>query len=97
MLLLVFTVLTGLICPLAITGIAQLLFPYQANRSVIIAKNGNALGSELIGQQFVAPKYLWGRLSATGDFPYNAFNADTLTGSSVSNYGPLNPALLKAV
>ncbi len=95
-LLLVFTVLTGLIYPLAITGIAQLLFPHQANGSLILDKNGKALGSELIGQQFDDPKYFWGRLSATGDFPYNAFNADTLTGSSGSNYGPLNPALVKA-
>ena len=52
------------------------------------------IGSELIGQQFDDPKYFWRRLSATGDFPYNAFNADTLTGSSGSNYGPLNPALI---
>jgi K+-transporting ATPase ATPase C chain len=58
--------------------------------------NGKTYGSELIGQQFDDPKYFWGRLSATGDFPYNAFNAQTLTGSSGSNYGPLNPALAKA-
>jgi K+-transporting ATPase ATPase C chain len=96
MLLLTFTVLTGLIYPLAITGFAQLLLPHQANGSLILDKNGKALGSELIGQQFDDPKYFWGRLSATGDFPYNAFNADTLTGSSGSNYGPLNPALVKA-
>ncbi len=50
----------------------------------------------MIGQQFDDPKYFWGRLSDTGDFPYNAFNAQTLTGSSGSNYGPLNPALVKA-
>jgi K+-transporting ATPase ATPase C chain len=96
MLLLTFTVLTGLIYPLAITGFAQLLLPHQANGSLILDKNGKALGSELIGQQFDDPKYFWGRLSATGDFPYNAFNADTLTASSGSNYGPLNPALVKA-
>jgi K+-transporting ATPase ATPase C chain len=94
--LVVFTLITGVIYPLVVTGIAQLVFPSQANGSLII-KNGQALGSELIGQSFDDPKYFWGRLSATGDFPYNAFNADTLTGSSGSNYGPLNPALMKAV
>jgi potassium-transporting ATPase KdpC subunit len=95
MMLLVLTVITGVIYPLAVTGIAQVIFPHQANGSLITI-NGKAYGSELIGQQFDDPKYFWGRLSATGDFPYNAFNAKTLTGSSGSNYGPLNPALTKA-
>jgi K+-transporting ATPase ATPase C chain len=90
--LLILTVITGVIYPLAVTGIAQLVFPHQANGSLIVV-NGKTYGSELIGQQFDEPKYFWGRLSATGDFPYNAFNAETLTGSSGSNYGPLNPAL----
>ena len=94
-LLVLFTIITGVIYPLVVTGIAQLVFPSQANGSLII-KNGKALGSELIGQSFDDPKYFWGRLSDTGDFPYNAFNAETLTGSSGSNYGPLNPALTKA-
>ena len=93
--LLIFTVITGVIYPLAVTGIAQLVFPHQANGSIVMV-NGKAVGSELIGQQFDDPKFFWGRLSATGDFPYNAFNAETLTGSSGSNYGPLNPALTKA-
>ncbi len=93
--LLVMTVLTGLVYPLAITGIAQAIFPRQANGSLIMV-NGRAYGSSLIGQQFSDPKYFWGRLSDTGDFPYNAYNAETLTGSSGSNYGPLNPALTKA-
>ena len=93
--LLIFTVITGVIYPLAVTGIAQVAFPKQANGSLIMV-HGKAVGSELIGQQFDDPKYFWGRLSATGDFPYNAFNADTLTGSSGSNYGPLNPALTQA-
>jgi K+-transporting ATPase ATPase C chain len=93
--LLIFTVITGVIYPLAVTGIAQVAFPKQANGNLIMI-NGKAVGSELIGQQFDAPKYFWGRLSATGDFPYNTFNAETLTGSSGSNYGPLNPALTKA-
>lgn len=93
--LLLFTLITGVIYPLVVTGIAQVVFPRQANGSLII-QDGKAVGSELIGQQFDDPKYFWGRLSATGDFPYNAFNAETLTGSSGSNYGPLNPALFKA-
>jgi potassium-transporting ATPase KdpC subunit len=96
MMLLVLTVITGVIYPLAVTGIAQLVFPHQANGSLIVI-NGKSYGSQLIGQQFTNPKYFWGRLSATGDFPYNAFNAETLTGSSGSNYGPLNPALTEMV
>ncbi len=95
--LLIFTVITGVIYPLIVTGIAQVAFPHQVNGSLIIDTDGKAYGSELIGQQFDDPKYFWGRLSATGDFPYNAFNAETLTGSSGSNYGPLNPALMDAV
>lgn len=95
MILLALTVITGVIYPLAVTGIAQVIFPHQANGSLIII-NGKTYGSELIGQQFDDPKYFWGRLSATGAFPYNAFNAETLTGSSGSNYGPLNPALADA-
>jgi len=94
--LLLLTLITGVIYPIAVTGIAQLLFPKQANGSLII-KDGKALGSELIGQSFDDPRYFWGRLSATGDFPYNAFDAATLTGSSGSNYGPLNPALMDTV
>jgi K+-transporting ATPase ATPase C chain len=94
--LLIFTVITGIIYPLVFTGIAQVAFSQQANGSLII-KDGKAYGSALIGQQFDDPKYFWGRLSATGDFPYNAFNAETLTGSSGSNYGPLNPALMEGV
>lgn len=87
LMLLIFTVITGVIYPLAITGIAQVVFPHQANGSIIMV-NGKAVGSELIGQQFDDPKYFWGRLSAAG---YNA------AASSGSNYGPLNPALTKAV
>jgi potassium-transporting ATPase KdpC subunit len=96
LILLILTILTGVLYPLVVTGIAQVLFPHQANGSLIVI-NDKTYGSELIGQQFEAPKYFWGRLSATGDFPYNAFNAETLTGSSGSNYGPLNPALMKIV
>lgn len=95
-LLVLFTLLTGVIYPLAVTGIAQILFPSQANGSLIV-RDGKAAGSELIGQSFDAPRYFWGRLSATGTFPYNAFDAEKLTSSSGSNNGPLNPALLDAV
>jgi K+-transporting ATPase ATPase C chain len=95
--LVILTIITGIIYPLLVTGIAQVVFPYQANGSIILGKDGKPLGSELIGQQFDDPKYFWGRLSATGPVPYTAFNADKLTGSSGSNYGPLNPALKDAV
>jgi K+-transporting ATPase KdpC subunit len=94
--LLILTVITGVIYPIVVTGIAQVVFPHQANGSLVVI-NGKAYGSELIGQQFDDPKYFWGRLSATGTFPYNAYNADNLTASSSSNYGPLNPALTKMV
>ena len=94
--LVLFTLLTGLIYPLVVTGIAQVVFPNQANGSLIMA-DGQAVGSELIGQSFDDPGYFWGRLSATGTFAYNAFNADNLTASSGSNDGPLSPALLDRV
>lgn len=94
--LLIFTVITGVFYPLVVTGIAQLVFPHQANGSPIVF-DGKAYGSELIGQQFDNPKYFWGRISATGTFAYNAFNAENLTASSGSNYGPLNPALMDMV
>jgi potassium-transporting ATPase KdpC subunit len=90
------TLITGAIYPLVITVIAQVAFPAQANGSLIM-KDGQAIGSSLIGQSFDDPKYFWGRLSATGTNPYNAFNAEALTASSGSNYGPLNPSLLEMV
>ena len=90
------TLITGVFYPLLITVVAQVVFPAQANGSLIM-KDGQPIGSSLIGQQFDDPKYFWGRLSATGTFPYNSFNAENLTASSGSNYGPLNPALLEMV
>jgi K+-transporting ATPase ATPase C chain len=84
------SVLTGIIYPLAVTGIARWVFPEQAKGSLIL-EDGRALGSALIGQPFSDPKYFWGRPSATSPFPYNA------AASSGSNLGPLNPALLEAV
>ncbi|MFN8505276.1 potassium-transporting ATPase subunit KdpC [Kouleothrix sp.] len=94
--LLSLTLITGVIYPLLVTGVAQALFPYQANGSIITNASGQPVGSALIGQQFDDAKYFWGRLSATAPVPYTAFNADRLTGSSGSNYGPLNPALRDA-
>ena len=85
-----FTVLTGMIYPQVVTGIAQGFFHYQANGS-LIKENGKSIGSELIGQPFSDPKYFWGRLSATAPFSYNAAS------SSGSNYGPTNPALREAI
>lgn len=90
LLVLILTVIVGLAYPLAITGIASVLFPHQAKGSPI-EKNGVAVGSTLIGQPFDDPKYFWGRPSATSPYPYNA------TASSGSNLGPTNEALKKAV
>lgn len=86
----VFTILTGLIYPAAVTGISQLFFPYQANGS-LIDQNGQVVGSALIGQYFDDPKYFWGRPSVTAPFPYNA------AASQGANLGPTNPALVEAV
>lgn len=95
--LLVFTGIAGIAYPLTIAGIAQVFFPSQANGSIVYAKDGRAVGSEHIGQPFSDPKYFWGRLSATGNWSYNAFDAKKLTGSSGTNYGPLHPDLEKAM
>jgi len=88
--LLLFTIVTGIIYPLAVTGLAQVIFPKQSNGSIIV-KNGRPVGSSLFGQQFDDRKYFWGRLSATGPYPYNGGS------SSGSNIGPNNPNLMAAV
>ncbi|NJN17493.1 MAG: potassium-transporting ATPase subunit KdpC [Oscillochloris sp.] len=85
--LLLFTLITGIVYPLAVTGIAQVVWPYQANGSIIRAAGGTPLGAELIGQPFADPGYFWGRISTTPNYPYNA------AASSGSNYGSLNPDL----
>lgn len=97
------TILTGVIYPLFIWGVAQACFPRQANGS-LIARDGapvdtekSAIGSSLIGQEFTDAKYLWGRVSATSPVPYTSFNADKAAGSSGSNLGPTNPAFLDGV
>jgi potassium-transporting ATPase KdpC subunit len=89
-LLVLFSVLTGLIYPALVTGVAQAVFPRQANGNLIV-KDDKVVGSALIGQPFDDPKYFWGRPSATSPFPYNAAS------SSGSNQGPTNPALYEAV
>jgi potassium-transporting ATPase KdpC subunit len=88
--LVVLTVVTGVVYPLVVTGIAQVAFPAQANGSLVV-KGGKPVGSALIGQPFDDPKYFWPRPSATSPFPDNA------GASSGSNQGPLNPALAQAV
>ena len=88
--LVVMTVITGIVYPLLVTGIAQVAFRDKANGS-LIEKDGKIVGSRLIGQPFSDPKYFWSRPSATSPMPYNAAS------SSGSNLGPTNPALLDAV
>jgi K+-transporting ATPase ATPase C chain len=89
-LLALLSLITGLLYPLAVTALAQIAFPKQANGSLII-ENGQPVGSSLIGQPFDDPAYFWGRLSATGPGPYNA------AASSGSNLGPTSAAWLENV
>src|SRR5205807_4303980 len=88
--LVVLTGVTGVVYPVVVTAIAQLVFPHQANGSLIV-KDGKVVGSALIGQSFDDPKYFWGRPSATSPFGYNTAS------SSGSNLSPTNPALVKSV
>ena len=85
------TLLTGVIYPLLVTGLAQWLFPIQANGSLMTDAQGKVTGSALIGQPFNDPKHFWGRPSATAPFPYNA------SASIGSNLGPTNPALIDGI
>jgi potassium-transporting ATPase KdpC subunit len=84
------TVVTGIVYPIVVTAVGQAVLPHQAHGS-LIEKDGKAIGSEIIGQQFDAPYYFWGRLSATTPNPFNAQN------SGGSNLGPTNPALADEV
>jgi potassium-transporting ATPase KdpC subunit len=90
LLLVAFSLLTGIIYPLVITGLAQVVFPKQANGSVIY-RDGKPVGSSLIGQPFNVPEYFWSRPSATSPMPYDAES------SGGSNLGPTNTDLVKAV
>ena len=89
-LFLLLSLVTGVAYPLAVTGISRVLFPASAAGS-LVEKDGKAVGSSLIGQNFASPRYFWGRPSVTAPNPYNA------TASGGSNLGPLNPALVEAV
>jgi K+-transporting ATPase ATPase C chain len=88
--LVLLTILTGVVYPLIVTGIAQVAFPHAANGSLIVV-NGKTLGSELLGQPFDDRKYFWSRPSATSPQPYNGAS------SGASNQGARNPALADAV
>jgi len=90
LILAIFTVVTGVLYPLAITAVGQMVFPHSANGSIVF-RNGRPVGSSLIGQEFSDPKYFWGRPSATSPTGYNPLP------SSGSNLGPLNPALRERV
>src|SRR6185503_19681740 len=88
--LLFLTLITGVVYPLVVTAITQIIYPYESGGS-IVEVSGKALGSELIGQSFTNPKYFWSRPSATSPVPYAA------DAGSGSNLGPTNPSLFDAV
>jgi K+-transporting ATPase ATPase C chain len=90
-LLVIMTLLTGVAYPLLVTGLAQAVYPRQANGSLLVDASNHPRGSLLIGQAFSAPRYFWGRPSATLPYSYNA------SASGGSNQGPTNPALIEAV
>ncbi|OGO35529.1 MAG: potassium-transporting ATPase subunit C [Chloroflexi bacterium RBG_16_57_11] len=96
MLFVLLSLVTGMFYPLAVTAIAQVVFPEQANGS-LIEENDKLLGSALIGQEFDGPQYFWSRPSATAGYGYNAFDPTALTGSSGSNLGPLSQSLVDSV
>jgi K+-transporting ATPase ATPase C chain len=89
-LLLVLTLITGVVYPLVVTGVTQLVFPTQAAGSILV-RDGKPVGSALIGQSFSDPKHFWSRPSATAPQPYNGL------ASGGSNLGPLNPALTDGI
>ena len=85
------SLLTGLAYPALVTGVAQVLLPWQANGSLVVGGDGQVLGSRVVGQAFDDPRYFWSRPSATGAHPYDGAS------SSGSNAGPTNPALAEAI
>ncbi len=88
--------LTGAIYPAVVTALAQLIWPEQANGSLVFSSEGAPVGSALIGQNFTDPRYFWGRPSATAGAPYTPYDRAVLTGASGSNLGPLSAGLRQA-
>ncbi len=89
--LVLFILITGILYPLLVTGLAVVIFPWQAGGSLIKSADGLIIGSQNIGQEFTSPKYFWGRPSATAGQPYNA------AASGASNLSVLNPELARQV
>ncbi|MFO0873182.1 MAG: potassium-transporting ATPase subunit KdpC [Phycisphaerales bacterium] len=92
----VLTLITGVAYPLVVAGVGQFAFPREANGSIVV-RNGECVGSSLIGQSFVDPRHFWSRPSATSPVPYTAFDAAAATGSGGSNLAPTNPELVEHV
>jgi K+-transporting ATPase ATPase C chain len=95
-LFLIFAALLGIVYPILITAVSQVAFIIQANGSVIY-RNGEGVGSSLIGQDFHSAKYFWSRPSETSSSPYSPFDPAKLTGSSGSNLGPLSKTLITEI